>query len=248
MSVLLAICSLLFSFASMMTYIEARRERKRKLVAGNQGENKVVNSLLDMGFENIASGFLVAGKNGKQAQIDIAVKVDKTVVVVETKNWSGIIRGGMKDSEWHVTKRNGNVTIHRNPVFQAARQARILYENTGHPAVGIVMMAGRAYHQDGPFPPGIASWTNLGEEITRAAAMAPARMKAREGAWEAIVAIAAMPDAQKKVIEYGTFLDNLIGSKPWLSWLALGAITGAAAIFIDGRTAFYLEHILNGFR
>ena len=242
MPLLLALCSFLMGFASLMTWFEGRRERMRLLVAGRRGEDRVLNRLLQMGFRDIASGFVVTGRNGKRAEIDLVVLHGEAAVVVETKNWSGVVHGSASDNEWHVVKADGSIVIHGNPIFQVSRQCRMLYEATCQPAVGVVMMAGRGVHVSGTFPDGVvANWDALRDGIFTA--VSPRKMEGMPGSWERVVALATAPGAQDEALRYGQFVEALIGRKPWLSWLAIAAVTAAASVFLEGDVGNVLSNL-----
>ena len=241
--VVLALCSVLLGLSSLLMWFEARNERRRKLNAGAVGESRAIAALLRAGIpqSDMAFGFLVTGKNGSKAEIDLVVKVGEGAVIVETKNWSGVIEGGSKSQEWVAIKKDGTRIIHGNPISQAARQARILYEATGQATTGIVLMAGGARHTGGKFPDGVTSIGELGNAVLSAVARIPNKHRGKPGAWDKVMSLASHPDAAKEASNYGAFLDSIIGRKPWLSYLALGAVTAAAAIFIEDGTAYSLE-------
>lgn len=98
--------------------------------AGVQGEQISESLLRELPAEyEVLSGVCLDVK-GKRCEIDHLVISTRGIVIVETKNYSGMISGNEEDGEWIKIKKSkkGNVyrKIIRNPLYQLRREIYIL--------------------------------------------------------------------------------------------------------------------------
>ena len=246
MSVFFVISSVLLMLASCLSFYETRKDRSRKLLGGEIGENRVVGLLESLQVERI-DGVVITTDKGASAQLDHILLGNGRFIVFETKNWTGRIKGGPKDQEWISTRYSGEETRHRNPLFQVSRQSRLLKTVTGIPCVGFVIMAGKTEHESGVFIDNVIHISQLGRRLIDILKEAPLKgeksPKELESAWKAIKSTTAMPDAKKKLIRHSNALNALVGPKPWLSWLAMSAVSASAANFLDTNTATMLARL-----
>lgn len=122
-----------------------------RLKSGVKGEEKT-SRILDI----LPSNYKILSNvqieyDGKRSEIDNLIISKKGIIIVETKNYKGIINGNENDSEWIINKTSskGNTYTNsiKNPIKQVKRQTYILYhilkENGVHCWIdGYVYMAG----------------------------------------------------------------------------------------------------------
>ena len=110
-----------------------RLEIKR---VGNEGEFIVSEKLnfLKQKYEcELINNFNFIDQYGKEVEIDHILITKAMVYVIETKNWSGVIRGNEKEEIW-CKYHNNNFTDLRNPIMQNERHIRKLKNMLGnHP-------------------------------------------------------------------------------------------------------------------
>ena len=117
---------LCLSILCLIIYIikktKSKNSRIKRLIAGNKGEYKVIQELKNCQHLNN----IYIEHNNQTTQIDhLLLLNNKTICILETKNWNGIIQG----SPWkkYITIFNNGKTDERfNPYFQTKRQAEML--------------------------------------------------------------------------------------------------------------------------
>lgn len=92
------------------------RGRAYRTQAGRDGEAKVAKILLDAGVP--AAHDLTLRVGDQSAQVDHLALVGENLLVIETKNWSGRLRGEISGDRWIKIGRNGTSTSHDNPLTQ----------------------------------------------------------------------------------------------------------------------------------
>lgn len=102
----------------------------KKLNTGIQGEEKSQNVLSKLPSSyKILSNIPISFDN-RRAEIDNLIISSKGIVIVESKNYGGSIKGNKDDKEWTQTKtsQKGNVYTNtiKNPVKQVGRQVYLL--------------------------------------------------------------------------------------------------------------------------
>lgn len=246
MSVFFVLSSVLLMLASFLSFYETRKDRSRKLLGGEIGENRVVNLLDSLKIERL-DGVVITTEKGASAQLDHVLRGNKRFIVFETKNWTGTVKGGPKDQEWVTTRYSGEETNHRNPLFQVSRQSRLLKTVTGIPCVGFVIMAGNTEHESGAFVDNVIHISQLGKRLQEILQESPSKgeksPEEAENAWLRIQATTNVPDAKKNLLRHSNALNALVGPKPWLSWLAMSVVSASAANFLDTNTAMMLARL-----
>lgn len=115
----------------------------RPKIKGWQGEKRL-RKLLDLFEFEAVHNIYVPNSKGKYAQIDHIVKFQNTLGVIETKNYSGEIRGVKYDQKW-VQTINGYDKKTPNPLWQVKRQVAHLQDMLPNANVrGTVVYAGDA--------------------------------------------------------------------------------------------------------
>lgn len=214
-------------------YLAGRRSR---IDAGRQGEERV-GELLDLaGGHDRLDGVVFEASSRKAAQVDHLVRGACCLIVVETKNWNGLLDGTAEDEHWTLRRRSGDIVSMRNPLRQAARQAGIVREaaKPDTPTVRhLVVMAGRARHAQGSFPNGVVTSREL-RTVLPAMLAEGGDPVALEHAWSRLVEQAFSPEADRRANRYVARLEERFGDKPWRSWLivalALAALTWTMAL------------------
>lgn len=102
----------------------------KKLNTGIQGEEKSQNMLSKLPSSyKILSNIPISFEN-RRAEIDNLIISSKGIVIVESKNYGGSIKGNKDDKEWTQTKtsQKGNIYTNtiKNPVKQVGRQVYLL--------------------------------------------------------------------------------------------------------------------------
>lgn len=102
----------------------------KKLKSGIQGEERTLNIL-----ENLPTNYTVLSNipiewNGQKSEIDNLILSSKGIIIVETKNYKGIIKGNEEDREWTLDKKSVKGKSYKesikNPIKQVKRQTYIL--------------------------------------------------------------------------------------------------------------------------
>lgn len=242
MSFLLALLSLAMFLAAGLDYVETRRLEKLRRKAALSSEGQVKTFLKERGWTHILGPVMIMGKNQRTAEIDVIVVMDNGIaIVVESKHWSGIICGGRSEHEWRAIKSDGSFIRHRNPIFQAERQARILKEVSGVTCSSLVVMVGKGSPQEGYWPYGVTSLQNLEENLYKIRDKTKNKKgMTQESAWLKISSL--IEDAQAKEIHLSKI--EAMEQKKWLSWLSIAVVLASASIFIQNDITFHMEYFL----
>lgn len=148
-SLLLAISSVfMFSLTTifvaiggfLLLFSERKIEQKRRISAIN-GEEKAFKLMDRFGgydrLENVVVGSF--DKFSKMAEVDALIHGKSCLMIIEIKNWSGVIYPNENDNYWLIKNaKNGAEYKRRNPLIQVNRQASIL--NQFYPNVKIIPM------------------------------------------------------------------------------------------------------------
>lgn len=107
-------------------YVE-EDEYERK---GREAEEKIVKKLSGVfGSQNVMHDSYFTNKNQKTTQVDV-VAVDKTgIYVIESKDYSGVIRGSAKGRKWIQLLRNKERHSFLNPIIQNAAHIDAIRRN-----------------------------------------------------------------------------------------------------------------------
>jgi hypothetical protein len=229
---LVAAATLIALGLAWLTRAAALSARASRTAAGRLGEARVSAALDENGAWDRLDDVVIGKGLRLSAQIDHLIRAARCLVVVESKNWSGLVTGGPDDEEWTLTRRNGRTTRHRNPIIQAARQARKVILASGDDALpvhALVVMAGRAHHASGRFPEGVTLLRDLPSVLTpllKGDGNEEARVTA---AWGKIVEDAFSPDASRRAARYVGWLEQRFGEKAWHIWLVVSFALAAVA-------------------
>jgi hypothetical protein len=213
------VLSLMVSLSVRAGYLAGRRSR---LSAGRRGETRVSEELDLSGGQDRLDDIVIGITMKRSAQIDHLVRGVRALVVVETKNWRGSVEGGLDDRLWKLTRPNGEVAMLRNPVSQAARQARIVRDAAGSdapPILSVVVMAGRVVHASGKFPEGVLSIRDLQSHLPKMLNGGDGDPDAVQKSWDYLVEDAFSNGAQTRAERYVAWLEDRFGEKPWHGWL-----------------------------
>jgi hypothetical protein len=199
--------------------------------AGNAGEMRVSRILAEINAEAIHDFVFV--EKGVTRQVDHIVRGSESLIVLETKNWSGTIAGGPRGS-WRVQgKKERKARYFDNPLEQNAGHLGGLVRMLGQPATGVVVMAGSGKPASGGFPEGVVTSRALAREMmSLGAGMRPSR--GVEAAWRELRRQAA-PSLMKPLRRrHEDRMRKRNGHQPWWDWWALGAGALAACVLIPG--------------
>ena len=119
------IFSVLFLFLLLILLVRIVKryfKNRRILKIGKAGEQKVRNLLnLNPRKYYVINDVMLRHPNKKTSQIDHIVISRKGIVVIETKNYSGVVLGNVKDNYWnHIAGKNKHIVYN------------IVYQNQGH--------------------------------------------------------------------------------------------------------------------
>lgn len=130
---------------------------------GLEGERLVQNQLKKLGLETINDVILPDGKNGL-TQIDHIVLMPDNLIVIETKNYNGILLGKKNDSKW--THKIGRKTHYlQNPLRQNYLHIRAVEAlNLGVPVHGLVVFTNNSKFPKG-LPEGVTQLKYLKQEL-----------------------------------------------------------------------------------
>jgi hypothetical protein len=216
------------SYARRAAHLSKMRERT---AAAGKAESWVGEMLDTAGGQDRLDSIVVVNPSRKRAQIDHLVRGERVLVVVETKNWNGILSGGVDDEHWLLRRPTGEVARMRNPLSQAGRQARIVSGRVGEgvPVRSLVVMAGRTRPYEAEFPQGIVELRKLQEVLPLILAQGDGDVQAVSDAWTSLVDEAFSKDASRRSERYMQFLDSRFGLHPWHSWLVVALSLAAVA-------------------
>lgn len=221
--------------------------RDRRRAAGDAGERRV-GELLDLGggFDRL-DGFVVGNAPRSMAEIDHVVRAGTRLLVIETKNWAGSVSGGELDRNWVLQRRDGTRTEMQNPIAQATRQARIVKELGGEDieVLPLVVMAGRATHESGCFPPGVMAARRIPIDLPPLLAGPGGRDNSSEEvgrAWDRIVEHAYAPGAERRTARYLAWLERKFDKRPWEVWMILACLFAMGVWYMGMRNLAEESH------
>ena len=87
-------------------------------MAGLEGELVVSNLLGSLGSDYIVLNDILLGTNGGYTQIDHIVVSIYGIFIIETKNYTGLVKGSETQRQWSHYKRNGTGHNFYNPILQ----------------------------------------------------------------------------------------------------------------------------------
>ena len=229
---LLAAASFLFMSGAYLSFGNSVHEYAQRHAAGDAGENRVSKTIQKTNSLGLLENIVVESKPGTQAIIDHLVRGKDCLIVVETKNWNGVIKGDERSNQWIQCRPSGQEQVHRNPVFQARRQARIVHQAMGVPVVPLVVMAGRCFPQSGNWPRGVISLallsTRLPEIINETHDQANPQQI--QDAWTVLTRLATAPGANQRSQRLSRDADSRYRPREWLGWTAMAIAAGGAAL------------------
>jgi len=117
--------------------------RVKAVLKGRKGEAAVAEVLARAGLPALHD--VVLGDGRGLTQVDHLVRLPGGIVVLETKAFSGMVTGGVRDRQWVQHLREGAVrTAFLNPLRQNHRHVRAVREKAGAgvPVAGLVVSAG----------------------------------------------------------------------------------------------------------
>jgi hypothetical protein len=202
-------------------------------MAGVVGENKVAKIIQGADVPGKIDGLMIASRPGQVAAIDHVILGSGRFVVVETKTWNGVIRGGSREKEWVQTRPNGEEVRHRNPLFQAQRQARILAKASGVPVTWVVVMAGRCSAEQDSFPDGVATLDTISDHLPHLMDdVLPVGQVDREtimAAWTKLLAQSQKPGAANAIEKRAAAINDKVTPREWLGWIVMAVASSCVA-------------------
>lgn len=164
-------------------------------VKGRVGEAIVSRRLRDLGTD-ILNDVIIPDGNGGLTQLDHVILTGYGLLVVETKNYDGLIFGRERDRQW--TQRLGR---------QSFRFHNPLHQNYGHiqalkalvprvPVLGRVVFAGSAKFPKG-LPNGVSTLRTLADDFAKMADCAMDR-SILEAAWQRLISEARQDKAARQ--------------------------------------------------
>ena len=226
----LIMSAFVFGALGLRGFLLWKNSRRSRIVAGNVGEDKV-SSLLEQLHFPFVHKILVEGRPGRIASIDHIIKGQYSLIVVETKNWNGVIHGKRREREWTQVRNNGEHVAQRNPIMQVKRQAKIVSEAFGVPVDFIVIMAGKSKYHEGEFPQEIVTLNNLHIGINKFNEKKDNFGVIKDDidkAWKEVVKMSGDPNALKKINRYAENKEAKYGDPVWILWMVL-----AISVFIS---------------
>lgn len=129
-------------------------------VKGKDGERRVAKVIASLGFPALHDVYLPSD-NGT-TQIDHIVRAGNCIVVIETKNFGGVLYGDVHDQNWRQSFRRQDSRSFFNPLKQIAVHVKSVKKIAGPDADvrQIVVMAGTSRFPNGT-PDGVLSLADL---------------------------------------------------------------------------------------
>ena len=238
-SPLFSMLSALFALTAMADLRDWLEAVARRQKSGDAGERKVSECLAQMGdlqFEND----LVFVQDGRTVQVDHVVRGVDCLWVVETKNWSGKVAGSPEDAEWVLTRKDGSVDRHHNPLWQNRNHVRALAKAVGAPCEGMVVMSGAIEHASGKFPWGVIRLQRtrnvLGGKARSARDGARGTPPDLDAAWEKVRGMARAEGKQAMLAAHMARLSEKYGRKPWRGWVKISLACCLLALAFETLT------------
>nr|WP_250807504.1 nuclease-related domain-containing protein [Neorhizobium tomejilense] len=142
-------------------FLAAFRSRQSSAGAkGRDGERRVAQLISSLGFPALHDVYLPSD-NGT-TQIDHIVRVGNCIVVIETKNFGGMLYGGAHDPSWRQSFRRKDSSSFFNPLKQNAIHVKSVAKiaGTGADIRQLVVMAGSSRFPNGA-PDGVVGLIDL---------------------------------------------------------------------------------------
>jgi hypothetical protein len=108
--------------------------------AGSAGERRVAAALSRGGHPAIHD--LTLSQRGRSHQLDHIVYGDGRLFVIETKAWTGSVRGHRSDRHWTLSRKGKKPIRVYNPEVQNGVHAEVLAEITGVPVSSVLVSTG----------------------------------------------------------------------------------------------------------
>lgn len=240
--------SLIFCLKAVDVWRSQEDQIMARQAIGRRGEDVLRETLYRLGLKDWLDG-VHTGDSARGAEIDIVLPADGFLLVLEAKNWSGIVHGGKGDQEWWVEGADGVRRPRRNPINQASRQARLLSRETGVPVASCCVMVGRSRPADGAgFPNGVVPIAELAAALP---AMLSRHPKGRRTETDVLAkAYAALKDAtrcdsgQKAAADHRARMSAIFAPMPWLTPLSIGVLCAALAGFLEDGILAEVPHLL----
>jgi hypothetical protein len=158
--VLKAVCLLLVVLIAVGFISGLRNRPTAAAVKGQDGERRVAKVIASLGFPALHDVYLPSG-NGT-TQIDHIVRAGNCIVVIETKNFGGVLYGDVHDQNWRQSFQRRDSRSFFNPLKQNAVHVKSVKKIAGPGADvrQLVVMAGTSKFPNG-FPDGVLNITDL---------------------------------------------------------------------------------------
>jgi hypothetical protein len=195
---------------------------------GMEGEALVGRALAKLGLPALHDIVLPDGK-GRLTQIDHVALTSQGFLVIETKNYSGLIFGTASERHW--TQKLGRTTSRfQNPLHQNALHIKAVQAlQLGAPVLGQVVFTNAARFPMG-LPAGVSLLHSLREDLSEHLHAAPS--EAINNAWQRLQQLASTDRAAKQAHraelahKYGPDLRRAIGR--WLLGISVTLLVGFA--------------------
>ncbi|MBY3433597.1 NERD domain-containing protein [Rhizobium laguerreae] len=142
-------------------FIAGRRKRPTAAtVKGQDGERRVAKVIASLGYPALHDVYLPSD-NGT-TQIDHIVRAGNCIVVIETKNFGGVLYGDVHDQNWRQSFRRRDSRSFFNPLKQNAVHVKAVKKIAGPEADvrQLVVMAGTSRFPNGT-PEGVLNLADL---------------------------------------------------------------------------------------
>lgn len=137
-----------------------RKRPPAAIIKGQDGERRVAKVIASLGFPALHDVYLPSD-NGT-TQIDHIVRAGNCIVVIETKNFGGLLYGDAEDHNWRQSFRRRDSRSFFNPLKQNAVHVKSVRKITGPEADvrPLVLMAGTSRFPNGA-PDGVLNLADL---------------------------------------------------------------------------------------
>lgn len=176
-------------------FIAGRRKRPTAAsVKGQDGERRVAKVIASLGFPALHDVYLPSD-NGT-TQIDHIVRVGNCIVVIETKNFGGVLYGDVHDQNWRQSFRRRDSRSFFNPLKQNAVHVKAVKKIAGPEADvrQLVVMAGTSRFPNGT-PDGVLNLADL-KQWLRLTFVDAGKYSTVIGPWEMLVRAAKEGNAR----------------------------------------------------
>jgi len=251
MVLILVALSLVFCLKAVDIWRTQEDQLSARQAVGKRGEDTLRTTLIDLGYHDWLDGIHV-GDASRGAEIDLVLPGAGFLLVLEAKNWSGIVHGTKNDQDWFLEGADGNHRPRRNPINQASRQARLLAKQTGVPVASCCIMVGRSRPATPEgYPLGVVPLGELAEALPAMLACHPKKRRvdqaALRDAYAALQRSTSDATGQKAAEDYRTRMAAVFAPMPWLTPLAIAVLCAALAGFLEDGVLLEVQMVLGRF-